>query len=269
MRALLAPLLLLFFRTALLLYFFAPMRKPLGWIMVLVYVVYEIYSAVMGALPQPPRDAPGLQRGAGAGNQQPAQAGQAAPNPPPAAGADNNNRGAQPFGVVGAPRRPRPAGEDGDILGTTLDLIATYNLHTELEALFNPSTPPPPPPTFIQRAGAFVFLFLVTFYPAVWDKRRGLMRTREGVVRTEGRVRRDPAEEDEPQEVAERNGAVAGGEAASPNPEAERQAAADAEARTARAAAKAEIVAKHNLRADWVKEYIERVMEDEWVDDAD
>ncbi|TFK99090.1 hypothetical protein BDV98DRAFT_551732, partial [Pterulicium gracile] len=80
MRALLAPLLLLFFRTALLLYFFAPMRKPLGWIMVLVYVVYEIYSAVMGALPQPPRDAPGLQRGAGAGNQQPAQAGQAAPN---------------------------------------------------------------------------------------------------------------------------------------------------------------------------------------------
>ena len=278
-RQLMAPLLLLLFRTAVLLYFFAPMRKPLVGVMLLGYMVYEIYSAVMRALPQPPRDMPGLQRGAGnhqlAPAGQAAQPGQAAPNAPAAGGnaaaaPAANNRGAQPFGGPGVVARRRNA--EDDILGTTLDWIAHYHLDSEDQALHHPSPaqPPSPPPNFFQRAFAFVFLFLVTFYPAVWDKRRALLKTREGVVRTETRMRRQPDEEEEPQAQPQDG---ADGEAAAPSPEAaqqaEQQAAAAAEAKTARAAAKAELLAKHNRRANWVKEYIERVMEDEWVDDAD
>lgn len=277
-RQLMAPLLLLLIRTAVLLYFFAPMRKPLVGIMLLGYMVYEIYSAVMRALPQPPRDVPGLQRGAG-NQQQPqpaAQPGQAAPNAPAAGGNDAaggapaaNNRGAQPFGGPGVVARRRNA--EGDILGSTLDWIARFHLDSEEQALHHPSPaqPPSPPPNFFQRAFAFVFLFLVTFYPAVWDKRRALLKTREGVVRTETRMRRQPEEEEEPAQPQAQENGTDGEASAEAQEQTEQQATAAAEARTARAAAKAELLAKHNRRANWVKEYIERVMEDEWVDDAD
>ncbi|KAI0637960.1 hypothetical protein C8Q77DRAFT_1166288 [Trametes polyzona] len=227
-RALLVPLVMLAFRTLLLLYFFSPSKRPLFGILLSAWIVYEAWNAMrlvlndgndrrgdLAANPAERNAAPG--QGVGAG----------APDAPARGGTANRN--ARPFPQV------------------LLDRLALMNLSEE--TAFLDADTPAPPPSVLQKAKMFVALFLITLYPAAWDRRRAALRRREGRIRTEANARE-----------------------AAMTARAERESAgADAPARTAeeeaRVAAQEQVVARYERRPEWVKAYVQRVQYSEWVDD--
>ncbi|KAI0356484.1 hypothetical protein OH77DRAFT_1495312 [Trametes cingulata] len=230
MRALMVPLLMLAFRTLLLLYFFSPSKRPLFGILLSAWIVYEAWTAMRLVLNDGNNDR------AGAPGANPA-----APGAPP---------GRAPAAAV-APGRPgiNRAGRNANRspIHAVLDRLAMLNIPAE-DALLETDAPAPPP-SVLQKAKMFVTLFLLTLYPAAWDRRRTALRRREGRIRTEANAREAA--------VTER---------------AERESAgADAPVRTAeeeaRARAREQVVARHERRPAWLKEYVQRVQEAEWVDD--
>lgn len=225
-RALLTPLFLLAVRTLLLLYFFSPARKPLFSIMVGLWVVYEAWGAIRRAI----------------GNQE--RRGQAG-------GADRGNaeehRGAAPEGAAGVNNGHEQAREgprnriapNPDILFSRLARIHLDDEARALDTTRDDRQTEEPGPFFKIRH--FLSLFILTMHPAFWDRRRSLLREREGRLRTEANVL----------QVARDEGNVEGGV-----PINER-------VRLARE----QFAAQHARRPIWVREYIERVRSGEWVDD--
>jgi hypothetical protein len=249
LRPVLIPLFMLLFRILLLVYFFRPSRTPLVLIPLLLFTAWEIWRA----LGNPRR--PGVNaNGDGNGqprvenqNQGPAavnNAGAGNGNGPvnndrPAPGAVNQGGAAQ--GANGGIENQAAAGVRVDIAGgNPLDTLANFNMDGEDRILNGqPDGRELEEPTFSQKAMVFGTLLLSTMYPAVWDKRRANLRRREGPIRAEARVRGADEESGE-----------------------------DAEA-TQRAQRRAELVERHRLRPRWVQEYMERVVEADWVDEAD
>ena len=214
MRALAGPLLMLTLRTLFLLYFFSPFQKPVFGMIVTAWLLYETWNTIRNAIPrlhvrgphvderpQEPAVAPNVQL-------------RAAPAPP--------HR--MPI------QRHRPASE------TLMDTLARVNLREESSAL--DSRPDAmTPPTVGHRIKTFLQLLVLTAHPAIWDRRRAVLRQREGRIRTEMNALTASVQNDG-------NGDERTGEF------------------------RARVRAEHLRRATWVVEYMERVRGGgDWLDD--
>lgn len=217
---------MLIIRVVLLLYFVAPARKPIFGIL-LVWFAYELWQRgifnnrplVLNVQPRDVNPAPP--------QQEPQPAGAAGPVPDAAgAGAANNNIPARDQ------RRPQPGAQPNP----ALEHVSTYNLEAE-EAMLSGNNAEEP--GIWQKAITFVGLLIATIHPAVWDRRRELLRRREGTIRTEEAARRDDTE-DENETIA-----------------------------ATRAARRAQLIALHERRPRWIQNYVERVVAGEWVEETD
>lgn len=234
-RALLAPLLMLLFRTLLLLYFFAPARKPIFGILILGWMVYEIWQPIRNGL----RNGWGRMHDNGqhqANNGQNARQGPGAPAPnaPP------------PPGVRAAHAAPAGAVTLEAQAGQIFDTLANLNIEDE-QRLLNPGPGgPPAEPTIGHKIVTFLSLFITTLHPAIWNRRRVALRRREGVVRTEANVRNSPPPSaDNPSD-------------STPSP-------VDDEA----ARRREQLRVQYGLQPRWIQRYLERVVAEDWVDDSD
>lgn len=215
MRALAGPLLMLTLRTLFLLYFFSPFQKPVFGIIVAAWLLYETWNTIRNAIPR--------LRGNHADDARvrPPEVHPLAPNAPPRAPPAPPHR--TPI------QRQRPVSE------TLMETLASVNLREETSAL--DSRPAAlAAPTVAHRIKTFVQLLVLTAHPAVWDRRRAMLRQREGRVRTELNALGTPA-------PTEGNG--------------------DGQANEALARLRAE----HARRSGWVNDYMERVRRGDWVDD--
>lgn len=231
-RAIIAPLLMLLFRTLLLLYFFAPARKPIFGILILGWMVYEIWQPIRNGLRN------GWGRGHDNGQRQGNNNGQNARQPPVAA---------QPNGppAPGAlPARPGPATLDAQA-AHIFNTLANQNIDEEQQILNPGPGGPPAEPTVGHKIVTFLSLFITTLHPAIWNRRRAALRRREGVIRTEANVRRAPPRTEE-------NGSEA------PSP-------ADNEA----AQRREQLRAQYDRQPRWIQRYMDRVVAEDWVDDSD
>jgi hypothetical protein len=250
LRPLLAPLVMLILRTLLLLYFVAPARKPIFGVLILGWMLYEIWQPIRnglrngwGRIPQngngqqPPNMAPNAGQGgpnAGAGA---AGAAQPNANAPPAPGGGP----ALPNAPVGArPQGPVTLEQQAAVV---FDTLANMNIEEEQRLLDQGATAPAAPPSLGHKLVTFLSLFVTTLHPAVWNRRREALRRREGVVRTEANVR---------------NSAPPTGDSGEPT-------AAETEATRRRE----ELRAQYTLKPRWIQQYEARVLAEDWVDDSD
>ncbi|OSC98659.1 hypothetical protein PYCCODRAFT_1438996 [Trametes coccinea BRFM310] len=228
-RALLVPLLMLAFRTVLLLYFFSPSKRPLFGILLSLWVVYEAWTAMRLVFNEGnDRIADAAAANLAAANAPAGQAGAPAPAAPAVANRPNRSQVRSPIQAV-------------------IDRLAMMNISYEDALLESDTDAHPPSP--LQKTKMFVTLFLLTLYPAAWDRRRTALRRREGRIRTEANAREAALTE-----RAERESA---GDAA-PARSAEEE---------ARAKAREQLVVRHERRSAWLKQYVQRVQYSEWVDD--
>ena len=251
LRDLVIPLFLLVLRTVFLLYFFSPIEKPVFGILIGAWMFYEAWNAIRAAIVE-------AAHGDGANAAAPREGGAEGPAHNGNANADDANNGngngngnARAPAAPQGPRAGTPSGarqrSQGDAV---IESVASLNLRAENDALEGrPSQRAAP--TAGHRLKTFVQLLVLTVHPAVWDRRRVAMRQREGRVRAEANAREPPREE---QVVIENADSEEGVSRAAERERVER--------------ARSEMVAVHERRPGWVKEYIERVRRAEWVDDT-
>jgi hypothetical protein len=235
-------------RTFLLVYFISPTRKPVFGFFILMWIIYEFgWGRARDALFQNWRRQNANPGGLGAQGPQgpPEQPGQ----PPGQPQAQAQVAQLMPVGPRGAPpplhRGPSQVNRQ---IQSALNDIASINLNAEHDALYpRLGAPALEEPTWFQRAITFAVLLVLTLHPAIWNRRRALLRAREGRLRTEANA------------MAERvDGGTAGDEDGG-----SRQSPRDPR----EAQARVEMVAVHERRPRWVKEYVERVREEDWVDE--
>jgi len=237
LRPLLMPLGMLVFRMALLLYFVGPVRKPIFGVFFLAWILYELWQPLRNNL-------------AGRAAQAPANGNAPEQNPNEPRG-DNGPQNRPPPQEQGGPANLNPLG--GDLarqwdmrLDGAFDNLADFNLQNEQRLLEQADQVPVSRPSLGQRTASFFTLFFATLHPALWNRRRTQLRRREGPIRAEASIRRQPDAEP----AAEQG---------------EDEVQADARAREVRD----ELRAKHARRPAWVQAYIERVVAGDWVDDQD
>ncbi|TCD66950.1 hypothetical protein EIP91_000728 [Steccherinum ochraceum] len=233
-RALMVPLMMLTFRTILLMYFFSPSKRPLFGVVLSAWILYEAWNAFRvvlghGDRPRRRRDRDGAAAGAGDNADAVGGAGQAARAGAPAAGAG--------AGASGSGRSSR------SWTHTLLDKLANFQLVTEELALVGDPTNAVPVPTILHRVKTFCVLLATTLHPAVWDRRRSYIKRREGRVRNEASIRAEDSQTES-------------------NDQEPPTAAAEA-----RAQLRGHLLTRHERRPAWVKEYIDRVLTSEWADD--
>ncbi|KAG9317608.1 hypothetical protein JVU11DRAFT_1817 [Chiua virens] len=252
MRALLAPLLMVVFRTVLLLYFFSPTRKPLLGLCLIAWIIYEMWTHVRIVILRP-GDRAG-ENGVGVGVNG-AQAGGAADAAPAAAPVGRDNDHAGDRNPQQSPARtpnaehirdaqqmqgpPIPRQSNGIV-----DSLALANVHSENKLLWplQQSTIVPEPPTFTRKVMTFFSLLLVTLHPEVYNRRRVALRQRESRLRTEmNSIERD---------VDVRN---------------DEQVPSEEEHRSR--ASRQQLQAQHAQRPAWVKRYVGRVRQDDWIEE--
>lgn len=232
-RPLIAPLMMLLLRTLLLLYFFAPARKPIFGILILGWMLYEIWLPIRNGL----RNGWGRVRVNGQRQANNAQNGQQAP----VAG--------EPIGLQGPGAHPARAGHVGPVTieahsAQLFDTLANLNIDDE-QRMLNPGPGgPPAEPTLGHKLTTFLCLFVTTLHPAIWNRRRAALRRREGVVRTEANFRNappSPAEGDSNESPAE----------------------------TEAAQRREQLHAQYERHPRWIQRYMDRVVAEDWVDDSD
>ena len=237
-RALMVPLLMLAFRTLLLLYFFSPSKRPLFGILLSVWILYEAWNAMRMVLNE------GNERGPDGG------ANPAAPNAPAGAG-QPAAPGAGPAGLNANGAAPNAAaGRSG--FNAILDRLSMLNISAE-DALLDTDAPAPPP-SLAQKTKMCFTLFFMSLHPAAWDRRRAALRRREGRIRTEANAREAALAERAERAQAQAQGGAEGQEARSEEDE-------------ARTRAREQMVIRHERRPEWLKRYVQRVQYTEWVDD--
>lgn len=229
LRPLLAPVLMLVFRTLLLLYFVAPARKPIFGIFILAWMLYEIWQPIRNGLIRGWRRALAEDRlrvnGGARQNQNPGQDAQPGAQPPTNPGGNAATRVDNQAAAV-------------------LDNLANLNIQAEEQILNQSPGTPVAPPSFSHKVVTFLGLIVTTIHPAVWNRRRVALRQREGRVRTEANAREAPLLPDN-----------AEGDEAAQN-ESRRQ-------------VHAQLRADHAVRPEWLQNYMERVVAADWVDDSD
>lgn len=238
-RALLAPLLMVVLRTVLLLYFFAPTRKPILGLCIAAWIIYEMWTHVRIVVLRPLNRANGDAAGADNVNR-------AAPAPPPPA-PPNAQRNEQ------APSEPRESDTDNTLQSAQgpptpgqptglIDSLALINIHNENKLLW-PTQPTraADPFTFTQKATIFLSLIIATLHPELHNRRRTALRQREGRLRTEMSAMERIPEATENGEPSEE------------------------ESRMRRYREQLQI--QHGRRALWVKEYVDRSRNGDWIDE--
>ena len=243
-RPLLVPLIFLLFRTCLLLYFVAPARKPVFGMLILAWMLYEIWQPIRNALHRNLQRAAALE---GQGRQNNANVDRAGDNNAENAAreGDRQGQGQQP-NVQGPPAArpanaapPRVVGIDGESL---LDTFANVNLDAEQQFLNTTPGALREEPNLWHRVVTFVTLLVTTTHPAVWNRRRVALRRREGQLRTEAnlqnRVDEDVQDSDQEGEMRRRE-------------------------------ARDNARAQYEHRPEWVRRYIGRVLATDWLDDTD
>jgi hypothetical protein len=218
MRALAGPLLMLTLRTVFLLYFFSPFQKPVFGVIVALWLLYETWNTIRNAIPH--------LRGNHADDARvraPEAAHPLGPNAPLRAPLAPPHR--TPI------QRQRPMGE------TVMDTLASVNLREETNAL--DSRPEAiTAPTVGRQVKTFLQLLVLTAHPAVWDRRRTMLRQREGRLRTEMNALEMVALTGEGNGEGQTNETLM------------------------------RLRAEHARRPGWVREYVERVRRGgDWVDD--
>lgn len=231
-RPLLAPIMMLVFRTLVLLYFVAPARKPIFGILILMWMLYEIWQPIRNGLrnripdnQQRPNNAADLRQANGQAN---------APHAPAARPAAN------------MPVRPGPVGPATINLqaGAVFDALANMNIEEEERMLNQVPGTSTTEPSLAHKMGTFIGLLATTLHPAIWNRRRIALRRREGIVRTEASIRNAPPPPTE-----------GDAEPTSGEIEAVRR--------------REELRAHFNRRPRWIQRYMERVVAEDWVDDAE
>ncbi|KAI0347342.1 hypothetical protein BDW22DRAFT_1351753 [Trametopsis cervina] len=149
-----------------------------------------------------------------------------------AAGDEQAQRGQAPGAVANNNNANRPEA-NRSFPESIVETLATAGLRRE-EALLTGQLVARSPSIFV-KARTFVILFISTLHPAVWDRRRNALRKREGRLRTEANVRQSP----EVDEVTE--------------PE--------------RYRARQAVVNRTDRRPFWLRVYVDRVLNTEYVDD--
>ncbi|PPQ77371.1 hypothetical protein CVT25_010953 [Psilocybe cyanescens] len=241
-RPLLAPLTMLLLRTLLLLYFIAPTRTPIFGVLIVAWMLYEIW--------QPIRN--GLQNGWG---RNPPQNQQQRENNAPvgAQNVDQPNAVPAPGGLPAAnvPVRPGPIGPVTLDLqaGALFDSLANLNIEEEQRMLNQATATAAAEPGLGHKITTFLSLFVTTLHPAIWNRRRVALRRREGVVRTEANARNAPLSPP-----------------ATPPADAEIPATSVDNVAAQR---REELRAQFNRRPRWIQRYMERVVAEDWVDDSD
>jgi len=230
-RPLLAPIVMLVFRTLLLLYFVAPARKPIFGILILMWMLYEIWQPIRNGLRNGWGRIPDNQQRPNNAADMP-NVGQ--PNEPQAAGA-------RP--AANMPLRPGHVGPATLNLqaDAVLDALANMNIEEEERLLNQEPGTPTTEPGLAHKAATFFGLLATTLYPAIWNRRRVALRRREGAVRTEASIRNAPPPTD--------------AEPTSGEAEATRR--------------REELHTQFNRRPRWIQRYMERVVAEDWVDDSD
>lgn len=214
-RPMLLPITFILLRIALLLYFFAPARKPLIGVLIVGWAAYEIWTRHVRQLN--PRNAP--------------QPGAAAVANNGAIPGNNNNNGQENERVAAGPTQP---GAPTRPHAGFVDSFANINIPQEEQMLDGPNNDRP---SFFQKLSLFTSLFYTTLHPAVWDRRRALLRQREGRIRTEANARRVPDD------------------------------GSDTPENRTRLERRGELIVRHERRPEWVREYVERVVENDWVEE--
>lgn len=265
LRPLLMPIAMLLFRAVLLLYFVGPTRKPMFGILIVAWMLYELWQPVRNLFIV---GAGGVPPGLNANNNP-------QPNPaaniprPNAANAPNvpvDNQAQFPPAPVPAQNQPGfraqdPARREFEFrwefelrFGSIFDWLADLNLQSEQQILNQADQVAAPEPTLGHKVLSFVGLFIGTLHPALWNRRRAALRRREGPIRTEANARQrpDPSQEEGSEEQGDDEARAA-------------QRIENNQAMQARD----ELRAKHARRPQWVQRYIERVVAEEWVEDMD
>ena len=238
LRPLIAPFVMLIVRTLLLVYFVSPARKPVFGIVVGAWILYEAWGPIRAAIfgPAERHAAAAAAAGRAGGAQRPQENGEAArPVAVEQNGAAAQPRGAQ-AGVVAGPLAPGdrgPAVRQVNQVDSMFENLANINISTEADALTN--NEPAQEPGFVHKFTTFIMLFVLTLHPAIWNRRRVVLRQREGRLRTEANAREREPETDS--DVAERE------------------------------RVRGELVAQHERRPMWVRGYVERVRQGEWVEE--
>lgn len=223
-RPLLAPLFMLVLRTSLLLYFVAPTRKPIFGLLILAWMLYEIWQPIRNNLLRHMQQ--NEQRAQRNGAQGPAAPG-------------------QPGVVPDVPGlNDLPATQRRVQSRALMEMLGNMNVETEQRVLTEATQENPMEPGLGHKIVTFFGLLLTTLHPAIWNQRRTALRSREGTLRTEVNIRNAQARTDLEDEEARRN-----------------EERAEESRRSLRE--------MHARRPQWVRRYIERVVEAEWVDDAD
>ncbi|KAG8218796.1 hypothetical protein J3R82DRAFT_4471 [Butyriboletus roseoflavus] len=252
MRALIAPLLMVIFRTVLLLYFFSPTRKPILGLCLIAWIIYEMWTHVRLVILRPLDRAGGNGAGLAANGAQARDAADATPVVAPVA-QDNNHAGDRnPLRPGGRVPNTEPTPDAQPVQGPPIprqsngivDSLALANVHNGNKLLWPLQQPAtiPEPPTFLHKAMSFFSLLVVTLHPEVYNRRRVALRQREGRLRTE-------------------MNAVEQGSSASDS----EQVPSEEERR--KDAFRQQLQTQHTQRAVWVKRYVERVRRDDWVEE--
>lgn len=233
-RALMIPLIMLVFRTLLLLYFFSPSKRPLFGLLLSVWILYEAWNAMRLVLND------GNDREAG-GAANPGAAGPGAGRPAAGAGV-----GAEPnVNGNGVATRSQAS--------AVLDRLSMLNLAAE-DAILDTNAPVPEP-GLAQKTKMFCALFFMTLWPSAWDRRRNTLRRREGRIRTDANAREAV--------LRDREQAETGADGQDGEPARTQRSEED----LARARQREQMVARHERRPAWLRQYMQRVEYTEWVDD--
>ncbi|KAG0705517.1 hypothetical protein DFH29DRAFT_988567 [Suillus ampliporus] len=238
-RALLAPLVMVFFRTLLLLYFFSPTRKPLLGLCIIAWIVYEmwtnVHNVILGPLNRERERLAGV--AAEAVRQAPGQGQPADPPETPAPPAQSDTQAHEQTQEAQGP--PPPSNSI-----SLLDLLARIGIDAENKLLWPTSSlrTPLSPPSLMHKMTTFVSLIVLTLHPEVWNRRCAALRTREGRLRTEANAMEREVERVDGQELTE-----------------------DDRKREDTTAA---LRVQDGRRTPWVKTYVQRVRGGEWVDDS-
>lgn len=190
-RQLATPLFLLLLRTALLVYFVSPTKKPIFGALLIAYVLYEAWGPIRQAFLDPggPLAPPQERRNEVEVPAQPVAVNMDAPviNP------NGNHAPAAPdrlqnLGVGNGRNRAAPINRPGlnaDNISNLLDQMASFNIDIEEAALNARTLEAASPPTLLHCVGIFVNQFIWTLHPAYWNRRRAILRRREARIREE------------------------------------------------------------------------------------
>jgi len=189
LRPFLATLMMLILRTTLLLYFVAPARKPIFGILILLWMLYEIWQPIRNAL----RNGLGRNPEVHAENRPDARA----PQNPVEPNNINDAQAAVPQPAVNAAIPGRPVALDAQA-DAILDTLANINIQEEGGMLREAPGVPTVEPGLGHKITTFLALLATTLHPAIWNRRRIALRRREGTIRTEANMRNSvPVEEGE------------------------------------------------------------------------